>query len=124
MPALPMPTPPLGDGVVALRAWREADVAAQLGAFGDPLFERLSDWAPSTEAAALEQLPGHEAARLRGEQLHLAVVDANDLDALLGGASRCGFTREGLLRSHMPFKDGRRDTVVFGLLPGELRERG
>lgn len=36
-------------------------------------------------------------------------------------AQRCGFTREGLLRSHLAFKSGRRDTVVFGLLPGELR---
>lgn len=39
-------------------------------------------------------------------------------------ADRCGFTREGVLRSHMPFKGGRRDTVVFSLLPGELRYRG
>jgi RimJ/RimL family protein N-acetyltransferase len=36
-------------------------------------------------------------------------------------ADRCGFSREGVLRSHMPFKGARRDTVVFGLLPGELR---
>lgn len=36
-------------------------------------------------------------------------------------AERVGFTREGLLRSHMPFKGGRRDTVVFSLLHGELR---
>ena len=36
-------------------------------------------------------------------------------------AERCGFTREGQLRSHIRFKGGRRDTVVFGLLPGELR---
>ena len=36
-------------------------------------------------------------------------------------AMRCGFVREGLLRSHMRFKDGRRDTLVFGLLPHELR---
>jgi RimJ/RimL family protein N-acetyltransferase len=36
-------------------------------------------------------------------------------------AERCGFTREGMLRSHMRFKGGRRDTVVYGLLPGELR---
>jgi ribosomal-protein-alanine N-acetyltransferase len=35
-------------------------------------------------------------------------------------AERCGFTREGVLRSHMAFKGGRRDTVVFSLLPGEL----
>ncbi len=36
-------------------------------------------------------------------------------------ASRCGFVREGVLRSHIPFKGGRRDTVMFSLLPGELR---
>jgi RimJ/RimL family protein N-acetyltransferase len=36
-------------------------------------------------------------------------------------AERCGFTREGVLRSHMPFQGGRRDTVVFSLLAGELR---
>jgi hypothetical protein len=28
-----------------------------------------------------------------------------------------------LLRSHLPFKGGRRDTVVFGLLPDELGRR-
>lgn len=36
-------------------------------------------------------------------------------------AARCGFVREGVLRSHMVFKGGRRDTVLFSLLPGELR---
>jgi len=36
-------------------------------------------------------------------------------------AERCGFTREGLLRSHVPFKGTRRDSVIFSLLPGELR---
>jgi RimJ/RimL family protein N-acetyltransferase len=36
-------------------------------------------------------------------------------------AVRCGFTREAVLRSHTPFKGGRRDTVLFSLLPGELR---
>lgn len=35
-------------------------------------------------------------------------------------AQRCGFSREGLLHSHMSFRGGRRDTVVFSLLPGEL----
>lgn len=35
-------------------------------------------------------------------------------------AERCGFTREGVLRSHMQFKGVRRDTVVFSLLTGEL----
>jgi RimJ/RimL family protein N-acetyltransferase len=35
-------------------------------------------------------------------------------------AERCGFIREGVLRSHLPFKGARRDTVIFSLLPGEL----
>jgi RimJ/RimL family protein N-acetyltransferase len=35
-------------------------------------------------------------------------------------AERCGFTREGLLRSHVPFKGARRDSVIYSLLPGEL----
>jgi RimJ/RimL family protein N-acetyltransferase len=34
-------------------------------------------------------------------------------------AERCGFVREGVLRSHLPFKGGRRDTVVFSLLAGD-----
>jgi RimJ/RimL family protein N-acetyltransferase len=36
-------------------------------------------------------------------------------------AERCGFVREGLLRAHIQFKGGRRDTVLYSLLPGELR---
>jgi RimJ/RimL family protein N-acetyltransferase len=36
-------------------------------------------------------------------------------------AERCGFSREGLLRSHVPFKGARRDSVIYGLLPGDLR---
>ena len=36
-------------------------------------------------------------------------------------AARCGFVREGVMRSHASFKGGRRDTVLFSLLPGELR---
>lgn len=31
-------------------------------------------------------------------------------------AAKAGFTREALLRAHLPFKGGRRDTVVFSLL--------
>jgi RimJ/RimL family protein N-acetyltransferase len=36
-------------------------------------------------------------------------------------AERCGFAREGLLRSHVPFQGARRDSVIYGLLPGDLR---
>jgi RimJ/RimL family protein N-acetyltransferase len=38
-------------------------------------------------------------------------------------AEKVGFRREGILRSHMRHPDGRiRDSVIFSLLPGELRE--
>jgi RimJ/RimL family protein N-acetyltransferase len=36
-------------------------------------------------------------------------------------AERAGFTREGLLRAWMPTRDGRRDSVMFSLLPNDLR---
>jgi RimJ/RimL family protein N-acetyltransferase len=37
-------------------------------------------------------------------------------------AEKVGFRREGVLRSHLPHRDGRRrDSVMFSLLPGELR---
>jgi RimJ/RimL family protein N-acetyltransferase len=182
MAELPIPT--LADEVVVLRRWREADVPAQLEAFGDPLFERFSDWAPRTEADARAYLAEHEQARRRGLQIEFALVETHDDTHLLGGASlnnvslehgraavgywlaphargrgiathavrlicrwaledlqldrleltcgpdnrasqavaeRCGFTREGVLRSHIPFKGTRRDTVIFSLLPGELQ---
>jgi RimJ/RimL family protein N-acetyltransferase len=35
-------------------------------------------------------------------------------------AEKAGFTREGVLRSHMRFPDGRRDSVLFSLLPADL----
>ena len=58
------------------------------------------------------------------EELCLARLELTcglDNHASQGVAERCGFAREGVLRSHIPFTGTRRDTVVFGLLPGELR---
>lgn len=38
-------------------------------------------------------------------------------------AEKAGFRREGALRAHLVYPDGRvRDSVMFSLLPGELRE--
>jgi RimJ/RimL family protein N-acetyltransferase len=57
-------------------------------------------------------------------ELHLARLELTcgpDNDASQRVAERCGFVREGVLRSHVRFKGGRRDSVVFSLLPGELR---
>jgi len=186
MAELPFPTPPLADEVVRLRAWRGTDVPAKLTAFSDPVVQRFS-WSlttPYTEADARGHFVEQQQARLRGEELSVAVVDLENEDIVLGGGSlydvdlaqgraavgywlapeargrgvatravrlvagwtfaelglarleltcgpenvasqrvaeRCGFVREGVLRSHIRFKGGRRDTVVFSLLPGELR---
>jgi RimJ/RimL family protein N-acetyltransferase len=35
-------------------------------------------------------------------------------------AEKAGFVREGVLRSHMRFREGRRDSVLFSLLPSDL----
>jgi RimJ/RimL family protein N-acetyltransferase len=53
----------------------------------------------------------------------LELTSAPDNEASHRVAERCGFVREGVLRAHLPFKGRRRDTVVFSLLPGELRQR-
>ena len=52
-------------------------------------------------------------------RLELTCGPANEASQHVAG--RCGFSREGLLRSHVPFKGGRRDSVIYSLLPGELR---
>ena len=35
-------------------------------------------------------------------------------------AEKAGFVREGVLRSHTRFREGRRDSVLFSLLPSDL----
>jgi RimJ/RimL family protein N-acetyltransferase len=51
----------------------------------------------------------------------LELTSGPDNEASQRVAKRCGFVREGLLRSHVPFKGARRDSVIYGLIPGELR---
>jgi RimJ/RimL family protein N-acetyltransferase len=53
--------------------------------------------------------------------VRLELTCGPDNEASQRVAERCGFTREGLLRSHVPFKGARRDSVIYSLLPGELR---
>lgn len=60
------------------------------------------------------------------EELELQRVDlVTDPDNLASQrvAEKVGFQREGVLRAHLRHPDGRiRDSVMFSLLPGELRE--
>ena len=51
----------------------------------------------------------------------ITLTCAPDNDASQRVAGRAGFVREGILRSNIVFKGGRRDSVLFSLLPGELR---
>lgn len=64
-------------------------------------------------------------ARWAFDTLHLARLEITCGPDNFGSQSvarRCGFSLEGLLRSHQTFKGARRDTMMFSLLPGELAE--
>jgi RimJ/RimL family protein N-acetyltransferase len=68
---------------------------------------------------ATRLMAGWAFTRLRTARLELTCAPDNPRSQAV--AERCGFTREGVLRSHMPFQGGRRDTVMYSLLPDELR---
>jgi RimJ/RimL family protein N-acetyltransferase len=114
MRALAHPVPPLTDGVVRLRPWREADVPAVVAAFADPLNHRFS-W-PFTsrygEGDARRSLAEQEHARMRGAELAFALVEPDEESVLLGGASLYDVERS----------DGRA-AVGYWLAPG-ARGRG
>lgn len=62
-------------------------------------------------------------ARFAFEELGLRRLELTcgpDNTGAQGVAERCGFTREGCLRSQLVHEGARRDTLVFSLLPGEL----
>jgi RimJ/RimL family protein N-acetyltransferase len=53
----------------------------------------------------------------------LAAFVETDNTASKAVLQRCGFVHEGLLRQHMTGRDGKRvDTLLYGLLPADLRE--
>ena len=82
---VPFPDPPLADGVVALRAWRDHDVPALVAAMRDP---EIAHWTfvpwPYGEADAWEFLARQARERLAGESLTLAIVRAERGPGLLG----------------------------------------
>src|SRR5437016_4539959 len=68
---------------------------------------------------ALRLLCRHALDDLRLERLELITDPDNRASQRV--AEKAGFTREGVLRSHLLHPDGRRrDSVMFSLLPGEL----
>lgn len=68
---------------------------------------------------AVRLLAGWAFTELAVERLELTCAPDNVASQRV--AVRCGFVREGVLRAHLTFKGRRRDTMVFSLLPGELR---
>lgn len=52
------------------------------------------------------------------ERLELTTHQENLASQLV--AEKAGFVREGVLRSHIRFREGRRDSVLFSLLPSDL----
>jgi RimJ/RimL family protein N-acetyltransferase len=69
---------------------------------------------------ALRRLCRHALDELGFERLEL-LTDPDNL-ASQRVAEKTGFRREGAMRSHLRHPDGRRrDSVMFSLLPGELR---
>jgi ribosomal-protein-alanine N-acetyltransferase len=90
MPEIPLPNPHLADATVALRPWRQSDLAELVGACQDPEIPRWTAVpAPYGEREAREYLGRAEVDRRSGRELGLAVVDPGD-SRLLGS---CGLAR-------------------------------
>ena len=80
---LPLLDPPLSDGVIALRAWREVDAAALTAICRDEAIVRWTNVpAGYTENEARARIEQAEAERRAGSALLLAVVDAETPDVL------------------------------------------
>ena len=88
MPALAPPDPPLTDGVVALRGWRDTDAGAIAAMMDEPEIARFTR-APSPygERDAIAWLALHPALLRRHEGLPLAIVAAGGDSGLLGSVS-------------------------------------
>src|SRR3954452_249319 len=98
MAALAPPDPPLSDGVVTLRAWRNSDAAAITRMFQD---EDALRWtrapSPYREGDAFQWLASLPTQMRRGDALPLAVTDAGDgsllasIDLRMRGEGRAEF---------------------------------
>jgi ribosomal-protein-alanine N-acetyltransferase len=87
---IPVPDPPLSDGVVDLRPWRPDDAAALAVAVQDPEVPRWTAIpSPYGERDAEDYLARVDLDRLAGRELGMAVVDPDD-GSLLGS---CGLAR-------------------------------
>jgi RimJ/RimL family protein N-acetyltransferase len=85
---LPLPDPPLTDGVVLLRPWRDGDAPAIAAAVTDPEIPRWTRVPqPYTLQDAVGFLASQEPMRRRGEHLGLALVAPAAPERVLGSLS-------------------------------------
>ncbi len=90
--ALAHPDPPLGDGVITLRAWCAQDIPAIVDICSDELSGRYTTVpVPYTESDAREWLAGQPQARADGASIAFAVLEP-PADVPLGSI---GLTRHG-----------------------------
>jgi RimJ/RimL family protein N-acetyltransferase len=88
---IPLPDPPLSDGGISLRPWREADIPAMTAALQDPEIPRWTTIpAPYGERDAREYVRRAAPDRRTGRELGLAVVDSGT-DVVLGGGGLSRF---------------------------------
>lgn len=84
-PPLPLPQPPLGDGVVRLRPWRPADAPALVAAWSD---REVARWSPPPRQHALVDarrwIDGTPRLRERGLALDLVIAAVAPGDRVLG----------------------------------------
>lgn len=91
MASLPLPDPPLDDGVVRLRPWTAADAPALVSAWAQDDVQRFNGVPPRRDlGAARRWIASTPALRQRGLSLDLVVVVAGD-GRLLGEVGLSGF---------------------------------
>lgn len=88
-PELRHPDPPLTDGVVVLRAVRDADVAQIVEATADPLIKRFTSSIPDPNGPeqVRKWIATHRPDAVAGVEISFAIADAGDEARLLGMTS-------------------------------------
>jgi RimJ/RimL family protein N-acetyltransferase len=121
------------EGTRAVFAIADAGTGAGLGVVdlhldvrGEPGLASVGYWLLARErgrgaaSRALRLLSRWALTELGVERLYLTTAPGNVASQRV--AERAGFTREGLLRAHLPTPAGRRDSVIVSLLPGDLED--
>ena len=104
MSALPFPDPPLRDGVVALRAWRDEDAAVTIG------------WAQDPDVLRWAGLPEDYTESVARDLQRVQALVHPDNPRSAEVLERLGFRREGLLRAYRAAPGGREDRVLYAKL--------